>query len=208
MVTGNPIRQDLAGSPGGSAGSLEEFGLSEGRKTFLVIGGSLGARTLNNSLLAGRDKLDREDVQVLWQCGRFYYPEVSEAVGKSGPDNFRVLDFISDMKKAYGLADVIVSRAGAITISELCVVGKPAILVPSPNVAEDHQTRNAEALVSAGAAEMVRDREAVDKLVDMMLSLIFDTDRQEKLALNIKKLALPDASERIAREALKLVEGA
>jgi len=204
VLTGNPIREDLTGPMPDRLESLQAMGLSDDRKTFLVMGGSLGARSLNDSLLAGLAQLDRDGVQVLWQCGRFYHREVTAAVERTGSENIRVVDFISDMRQAYAVADVIVSRAGAITISELCVVGKPAILVPSPNVAEDHQTRNAEALVTAGAAVMVPDREAGGKLVDVMLELIFNTGRQIKLARNIKKLALPEASKRIAREALIL----
>jgi len=205
VVTGNPIRTDLLDTRESREEGLKEFGLETGRKTCLVMGGSLGARTLNESLLNGMKELNRPDIQVLWQCGRYYEKEVEQQVRQSGMENLKVLAFISHMQRAYAVADVIVSRAGAITISELCVVGKPAILVPSPNVAEDHQTRNAEALLAAEAAEMVPDSEAPGSLVTAMISLTLDNRRQEALSRNIKKLAIPDASARIAGEALKLL---
>jgi UDP-N-acetylglucosamine--N-acetylmuramyl-(pentapeptide) pyrophosphoryl-undecaprenol N-acetylglucosamine transferase len=185
---------------------LDEFRLEKGKKVCLVVGGSLGAGTLNGALAKGLEKLDRKDLQVLWQCGRLYHGEVEGQVVASGLKNIRVVPFISRMDYAYGAADVIISRAGAITISELCLIGKPAILVPSPNVAEDHQTRNAEALVMRGAAVMVPDREAEERLVDAMLELAADESRQRQLSENIKKLGIPDASSRIASEVIKLIE--
>jgi UDP-N-acetylglucosamine--N-acetylmuramyl-(pentapeptide) pyrophosphoryl-undecaprenol N-acetylglucosamine transferase len=142
---------------------------------------------------------------LLWQCGSIYYEEVREAVKKSGLGNVQVHPFISRMERAYYIADTIVSRAGAITISELCLIGKPAILVPSPNVAEDHQTRNAAALVDKQAAWMVSDREAPEKLVDTMLQLMQNKEKQNQLSKQIKKLGISDAAERIADEVLKLV---
>lgn len=208
VVTGNPIRFELLDPGKDRNAGLAEFGLEQGRKTCLVMGGSLGARTLNQSLMEGLDELDRQDIQVLWQCGRFYLEEVERTVANRGMQNLKVMAFISNMQRAYQVADVIVSRAGAITISELCMVGKPAILVPSPNVAEDHQTRNAEALADRQAAALVRDRDAPEMLVESMISLLLDPGRQEVLARNIKKLAIPDASDRIAGEALKLLKTA
>jgi len=142
---------------------------------------------------------------LLWQCGTFYQKEVEERVGTSRMKNIRVLPFISRMDLAYGVADVIISRAGAITISELCLAGKPAILVPSPNVAEDHQTHNAESLASVGAALMITDAEAGGKLVDRMLALMEDREEKEKLSLNIKSLGIADAAERIATEVYKIL---
>ena len=206
VLTGNPIRQHLVSSTRNRVRDLEEFGLEDGKKSFLVMGGSLGARTLNQSLLGGMAKLEREDVQVIWQCGKLYHGEVEEQVARSGLKNIRVMPFISKMDCAYSAADVIVSRAGAITISELCVVGKPAILVPSPNVAEDHQARNAESLVSRGAAVMIPDREAGQRLVDTMLELADDEKQQQELSKSIKQLGIPDASVRIASEITKLIE--
>jgi len=206
ILTGNPIRRHLVSPPLNRAHDLEELGLKEDKKTLLVMGGSLGARTLNHSLLGGLAKLEREDLQVIWQCGKFYGGEVEERVARSGMQNIRVMPFISKMDCAYSAADVIVSRAGAITISELCVVGKPAILVPSPNVAGDHQTRNAEALLSRGAAVMIPDSEAPEKLVDTMLELVDDENQQRELSKNIKQLGIPDASYRIAEEVSKLID--
>ena len=172
----------------------------------MVVGGSLGARTLNRSLLSGLDRLDRDDLQLIWQCGKSTSVEIQEQVAASGLKNIKVMPFISEMERAYGAADVIVSRAGAISISELCVIGKPVILVPSPNVAEDHQTRNAEALSSRNAAIMLPDRDAEQKLVDTIFDLLEDEEKQQELSENIKKLGISDAAERIAVEVTKLME--
>jgi UDP-N-acetylglucosamine--N-acetylmuramyl-(pentapeptide) pyrophosphoryl-undecaprenol N-acetylglucosamine transferase len=206
ILTGNPIRTSLLEAAPGRPGDLKEFHLAAGKKTCLVLGGSLGARTLNQSFMKDLKKLERNDLQLIWQCGKLYLDEVNGMVKRSGMNNIRVLAFISKMERAYGAADVIISRAGAITVSELCVIGKPAILVPSPNVAEDHQRRNAEALVSRGAAIMIPDGEAPEKLVDTMLGLLDDQERRKELSGQIKKLAIPDASERIAAEVGKIIE--
>jgi UDP-N-acetylglucosamine--N-acetylmuramyl-(pentapeptide) pyrophosphoryl-undecaprenol N-acetylglucosamine transferase len=206
VITGNPVRQQLIGLREMREESLREFQLEAGKKLCLLVGGSLGARTLNRSFMAGLEKLDREDLQVLWQCGRYYHEEVKEKVQKSGLSNTRVLPFISRMDLAYEAADIVVSRAGALSISELCLVGKPAILVPSPNVAEDHQTHNAEALVSKTAALMVSDADAEEQLVDTMLGLLEDEKLRKELSQHIKKLGIPDASQRIASEVYKILE--
>lgn len=206
VLTGNPVRQNLVGRTTDRSGDLEEFGLEDGKQTCLVVGGSLGARTVNESVIGGLDKLDRDDLQVIWQCGKLYHHEVEAKVARSGLKNVKVLPFISKMDRAYGAADVIIARAGAITISELCIIGKPAILVPSPNVAEDHQTRNAEALVSRDAAVMIPDHEARERLVDTMLELTGDQGRKSTLSENIQQMGIPDASGRIASEVLKLVK--
>lgn len=205
ILTGNPVRKQLVDLQVNAAAARKEFGLAEGRKVCLVVGGSLGARTLNRSFMEGLEKLDRKDVQVLWQCGTSYQQEVEAKVNSSGLKNVRVFPFISKMDLAYGIADVIVSRAGAITISELCLVGKPVILVPSPNVAEDHQTRNAEALVERKAAAMVPDSRAVEDLVEKMLGLLENFEKQKELSDHIKQLGIADASERIASEVFKIV---
>jgi UDP-N-acetylglucosamine--N-acetylmuramyl-(pentapeptide) pyrophosphoryl-undecaprenol N-acetylglucosamine transferase len=205
ILTGNPVRESLLRGNGDRATGLELFGLEEDRITCLVTGGSLGARTLNDGMAEGLSQLDRENVQVLWQCGKLYQAEMEEIVTRSGMKNIRVLPFISRMDIAYDLADVIVARAGAITISELCIIGKPVILVPSPNVAEDHQTRNAEALASRNAAIMIPDREARQKMVETMIGLAFDKQRRAVLSSNIKKLAIPDGSARIASEAINIL---
>ncbi len=205
-LTGNPIRQHLVNPSMDLSTCLAEFGLESGKKTCMVVGGSLGARTLNQSLLAGLDKLDREDLQVIWQCGKSAFSEIKKQVEASALKNVTVMSFISKMDRAYGAADLIVSRAGAISISELCVIGKPVILVPSPNVAEDHQTKNAEALSGRGAAVMIPDRDAEKVLVDTMLDLLNDEKKQQELSGNIKKLGITDAAERIARELTKLLK--
>ncbi len=206
VITGNPVRQDVLNLKGDPEASRKDLQLEGGRKLCLVVGGSLGARTLNRSFMEGLDRLDREDLQVLWQCGGFYHKEVEQKVRDSGLKNIRVMPFISRMDLAYDAADVIVSRAGAITISELCLAGKPVILVPSPNVAEDHQTRNAEALVQKTAALMVSDAEAQEKLVTRMLALLEDDILRQELSTNIRQLGQPDASQRIAAEVLKILE--
>jgi len=206
VITGNPVRRQLVGLEENLQESLKEFHLEAGKKLCLVVGGSLGARTLNRSFMAGMEKLDRADIQILWQCGRYYHEEVEKKVADSGLSNVRVLPFISRMDLAYGAADLIVSRAGAISISELCLAGKPVILVPSPNVAEDHQTHNAEALVRKSAALMVSDSEAEEHLVDTMLGLLDDDKLRKELSQHIKKLGIPDASQRIAGEVYKILE--
>ena len=206
VITGNPVRQQVVHLKGDPEQSHSEFTLEKGKRVCLVVGGSLGARTLNRSFVEGLDKLDKMDLQVLWQCGRYYHKEVEEKVGAHGLKNIRVLPFISRMDLAYEVADIIVSRAGAISISELCLVGKPVILVPSPNVAEDHQTHNAEALVAQSAAKMVSDALAEEQLVDRMLELMEDDKLKEELSANIKLLGIPDASQRIAAEVLKILE--
>jgi UDP-N-acetylglucosamine--N-acetylmuramyl-(pentapeptide) pyrophosphoryl-undecaprenol N-acetylglucosamine transferase len=205
-LTGNPIRQHLLDSSADKSADRKAFGLEPDRKTCMVVGGSLGARTLNQSLLSGLDRLDRDDLQLIWQCGKSAFMKIKEQVDVSGLSNIRVMPFISKMERAYGAADVIVSRAGAISISELCVIGKPVILVPSPNVAEDHQTRNAEALSSRNAAIMVPDKDAQGLLVDAIFELLNDEGKQQELSGNIKKLGIPDASVRIAVEVTKLME--
>lgn len=205
ILTGNPVRRSLQASFGKPEEALEEFGLVDGRQVCLVVGGSLGAGTINLSVIEGLSSLDRKDIQVLWQCGQSYHTEAEEAVRKSGVEHVRVVPFISKMEMAYQAADIIVSRAGAITISELCLVGKPAILVPSPNVAEDHQTQNAKALADREAALMVPDQQARSTLVSTMLELVYNKEKKVKLSENIKKLGRADASGRIAAEVIKLV---
>jgi UDP-N-acetylglucosamine--N-acetylmuramyl-(pentapeptide) pyrophosphoryl-undecaprenol N-acetylglucosamine transferase len=200
VLTGNPVRQKLLELQANPAEGYREFEIEKGKKVCLVVGGSLGARTLNRSFMEGLDKLDRVDLVVLWQCGKYYHTEVEEKMKASGLKNIRVLPFISRMDLAYGVADIIVSRAGALSISELCIVGKPAILVPSPNVAEDHQTHNAKSLESKGAALMIPDVDAGEQLVDRMLKLMEDELEKENLSRNIKQLGIVDASQRIAVE--------
>ncbi len=206
VLTGNPVRQHLMSLPRDHKQDLQEFGLEEGKKVCLVVGGSMGARTLNYSIMEGIEKLDRDDLQLLWQCGMLYQKEAEEMVARSGLKNIRVLPFISKMDCAYGAADLIISRAGAITISELCLIGKPVILVPSPNVAEDHQTRNAEALVSRKAAFLMPDNLAREHLVDKMLNLMGDENQKKELSKNIVQLGISDASQRIAAEVINIMD--
>ncbi len=204
ILTGNPIRQDLLDKMGSKSDAAEHFKMDKNKKTVLVIGGSLGARTINQSIMADIDKIGQNDIQILWQTGKYYYEDAKVIVEKSGYTNINVLDFIVRMDYAYALADVIISRAGAGTISELCLVGKPVVLVPSPNVAEDHQTKNAMALVNNKAAFMVKDNNAKNQLVDLVLNLIHDNDKMHKLSENIKGMALHDSAKIIAEEVLKL----
>jgi UDP-N-acetylglucosamine--N-acetylmuramyl-(pentapeptide) pyrophosphoryl-undecaprenol N-acetylglucosamine transferase len=204
IKTGNPIRKDAVNVAGKHMQALELFKLSAFKKTILITGGSLGARTLNNSVAAGLDKLIAADVQVIWQTGKFYYKQIIEKLGEDHHPDVKIREFLSRMDLAYAAADIIISRAGAGTIAELCMVKKPVILVPSPNVAEDHQTKNALALVQEDAAIFLADRDAEAKLVDRAIELLNDRDLQKKLGTNIGKMAMPDADEVIARELLKL----
>ncbi|TSD65913.1 undecaprenyldiphospho-muramoylpentapeptide beta-N-acetylglucosaminyltransferase [Inquilinus sp. KBS0705] len=204
IKTGNPIRKESVDIAGKQMQALELYKLSSFKKTILVTGGSLGARTLNNSILAGLDKIIAADVQVIWQTGKFYYKSILEQLGSNVNPNICVVEFLNRMDLAYAAADVIISRAGAGTIAELCVVKKPVILVPSPNVSEDHQTKNALALVQETAAVFVADRDAEVKLIDKALELLKDKDLQKKLSNNIAKLALPQADEVIAKEVIQI----
>jgi len=204
IKTGNPIRKDAVNIAGKHMQALELFKLSTFKKTILITGGSLGARTLNNSIMAGLDKLIAADVQIIWQTGKFYYKTIIEKLGENYHPDVKITEFLTRMDLAYAAADIIISRAGAGTIAELCMVKKPVILVPSPNVAEDHQTKNALALVQENAAIFVADRDAEAKLVDRALELLNDKQLQKKLSTNIGKMAMPDADEVIAKELIQL----
>jgi UDP-N-acetylglucosamine--N-acetylmuramyl-(pentapeptide) pyrophosphoryl-undecaprenol N-acetylglucosamine transferase len=206
VMTGNPVRQNLE-----NLGSLRDeaisfFNLKAGHPVVLVLGGSLGAGSINNSLSENIGTLGNSDCQWLWQTGEYYYENVKEQVSASGFSNIVVNGFINRMDYAYAAADVIVSRAGAGTISELCLVGKPVILIPSPNVAEDHQTRNALALSEKGAAVLIPDRQAAGSLADETLKLITDLDKRRMLSENISKIACRNSDIRIAEEVIKLAE--
>jgi UDP-N-acetylglucosamine--N-acetylmuramyl-(pentapeptide) pyrophosphoryl-undecaprenol N-acetylglucosamine transferase len=206
VYTGNPIRRDLLNVSMKREEGLINFNFRGNRKVLLVLGGSLGARTLNQSIQAGLEKLVNEKVQVIWQTGRDYYQAAREMVATMNTDDIQVYDFINRMDLVYAIADVIISRAGASTVSELCMVKKPAILVPSPNVAEDHQTKNAMALVNNNAAMMVEDKESVVTLVDEAIKLLNDDFRMNVYRDNIAKMAVPDAAKRIVNEISKLLE--
>jgi len=206
IYTGNPVRSDLLNVESKREEGLMNFNFRGNRRIVLVLGGSLGARTLNHSINAGLEKLIQEKIQVIWQTGRSYYPAAKEMVASMNTDDIHVYDFINRMDLVYAIADVIISRAGASTVSELCLVKKPAILVPSPNVAEDHQTKNAMALVNNNAAMMIEDKEAVNTLVDETIKLLSDDFRMNVYRENIAKMAVPDASKRIVNEILNLIE--
>lgn len=207
IMTGNPVRQDLL-KPVPHDAAVSSFHLDPSKKVVLILGGSLGARTINNTLIAGLSLLkENPDIQFIWQTGKIYIEQVKAAVDAFGElPNLYVNDFIKDMGTAYAAADLVISRAGAGSISEFCLLGKAVILVPSPNVAEDHQTKNALALVNKEAALYVKDVEAVEKLLPTTLNVVRDDEQLKKLRTNILKLALPDAAEKIAREVLKLIK--
>jgi len=202
ILTGNPVRQDLFGSHIDREEALRFFGLKSDKPTLLVIGGSLGAKTIDYAMIAGLKYLEQAGVQVLWQTGKHYYAECkSEAIQHQ---DIIATDFISRMDYAYAVADVVISRAGASSISELCLLGKASILVPSPNVAEDHQTFNARALSDRGAAILVKDRHAERDMVKEAIALLQDTERRQSLSDEILKLALPNAASMIVDEIYKL----
>lgn len=204
-VTGNPVRKDILDLDNKKDKANNHFGFTDKEKTLLILGGSLGARTINESVLEGIDKLIDAQVQVIWQTGKAYYESVKAQVQNKDLRRIRIYDFLKQMDLAYAAADVVVSRAGALAISELCLAKRPSILVPSPNVAEDHQTKNALTLVNAGAARMVKDIEAKALLIDESLKLLFDEHQCETLRQNIAKLGKPKATEQIVNEIEKLI---
>lgn len=208
LKTGNPVRQALLETTMTKEEAIKSFGLQPDKKTILIVGGSLGARTVNESVLQHLDEIESSDVQVIWQTGKYYNASIMEQLKSRKPiANLHVTDFISDMGAAYKAADLVISRAGASSISEFCLIGKPVILVPSPNVAEDHQTKNAMALVNKDAALYVKDVEAPAKVMELALNTVTDDARLESLSKNIKKLALPDSADIIADEVIKLALG-
>ena len=205
ILTGNPVRKDIIGLEAKRSEALTHFAFSSQEKTLLVIGGSLGARTINESILAGMDKLIDAKVQVIWQTGKMYFESVKAQVESKDLRRIRIFDFLKQMDLAYAASDVVISRAGALSISELCLAKRPAILVPSPNVAEDHQTKNATALVNEGAAILIRDNEAKEKLVDEAMKILYDESQCDKLKENIGRLGKPDAAHEIVNEIEKLI---
>jgi len=206
ILTGNPVRQDLFDVATKAKEAYEYFGFSPTRKTILIVGGSLGARTINLSIKNGLDKLTEKDVQIIWQTGKLYAADARAAASTYQTEKLVVTDFVSRMDYAYSIADLVISRAGASSISELCLLAKPVILVPSPNVAEDHQTKNALALVNKDAAIMIRDMDASNELVPKTLELISDNPTLERLSKNILQLALPNSADRIAEEVFKIIK--
>ena len=206
VITGNPVRQDLEEATDKKEEALAFFGLSPEKKTILVVGGSLGARTINRSIQGDLDKLFASDVQVIWQTGRYYYSEATKHLKAYRGMPIWCSDFITRMDYAYSAADLIISRAGASSISELCLLKKPVILVPSPNVAEDHQTKNALALANKDAAIMVADKDAEQQLVTRALEVIHDDEQLALLSRNIEQLAQHQSAERIVDEIVKIIE--
>lgn len=205
VKTGNPVRQALLDTKLTKAEALKSFGLSEDKKTILIVGGSLGARTVNESVLQNLDMIKESGVQFIWQTGKYYNASIMAELKQRGTvPSLHVTDFISDMGAAYKAADLVISRAGASSISEFCLIGKPVILVPSPNVAEDHQTKNAMALVNKNAALYVKDGDAPAEVVKLALQTVKDDARLKELSENILKLALPDSADIIANEVVKL----
>lgn len=205
MFTGNPVRKDILDTESKRDNAIYHFGFNSNQRTLLILGGSLGSRTINESILAGINKLIDSEVQVIWQTGKIYFENIKEQTKEKDLKRIRINDFIGQMDIAYAAADIVISRSGALAISELCLAKKPSILVPSPNVAEDHQTKNAMALVEIDGAVLVRDEEAKENLVDEALKLIFDLQRCETLSENIAKLAKPNATEEIVNEIEKLI---
>jgi UDP-N-acetylglucosamine--N-acetylmuramyl-(pentapeptide) pyrophosphoryl-undecaprenol N-acetylglucosamine transferase len=218
ILTGNPVRQTLVTEQVSRKDAAKHFDLDPNRKTVLIIGGSLGARTLNETMIANLNMIQAHpEVQFIWQVGKIYIDQVKEALRAYSGElvcnshivtmpNLYVNDFIKHMEYAYGIADLVVSRAGAGSISEFCLLGKPVILVPSPNVAEDHQTQNALALVRRDAALYVKDVEAKEQLVELAIETVKDNDKLQALNRNILEMALPDSAEIIAKEVLRLAD--
>ena len=207
ILTGNPVRQGLLNSTQSREEAIYSFGLDPSKRTILILGGSLGARTINQCLMSNLDKIKDSGVQFIWQTGKIYIEEAREAVAQAGNlPMLYVTDFISDMATAYSAADLVISRAGAGSISEFCLLQKPVILVPSPNVAEDHQTKNALALVDKNAAIYVKDADAKEKLIDKAIESVNQPQLLKNLSKNIAELAFKDSANVIAKEVIKLAE--
>ena len=206
MLTGNPVRQALLETTVTREDAVRSLGFDPSKKTVMLVGGSLGARTINESVLQHLDLIKETDVQFLWQTGKYYSAEISERLKGEQIPNLKVTDFITDMGVAYRAADLVISRAGAGSISEFCLLGKPVILVPSPNVAEDHQTKNALALANRDAALYVKDAEAPGTLLKLALETVGNEAKLKSLSENVLKLALPDSANIIAKEVIKLAQ--
>lgn len=217
IMTGNPVRQNLLANKQSREAAVTSFGFNPEKKTILILGGSLGARTINQTLITALDTIKAHgDIQFIWQTGKIYIQQVKDAITTTTGEavrnpristipNLYVTDFIKDMASAYTAADLVISRAGAGSISEFCLLNKPVILVPSPNVAEDHQTKNALALVDKEAAIYVKDADAMKHLIPVALETVADAQKLKTLSENIAKLALPDSATIIAKEVLKLI---
>ena len=206
ILTGNPVRANLIQNNTSEKEALAYFELKDTDKVILIVGGSLGARSINNSVINNITEIANSGVNVIWQTGAFYFNEIEDELKGKKPGNLQIHKFISRMDLAYSVADLVISRAGAGTISELCLVGKPSVLVPSPNVSEDHQTKNAMALVDKDAALMVRDNEIDEKLFSLAFDVVNDTEKCKRLSEKIKTLAKPEATNTIVNEVEKLIK--
>lgn len=206
IMTGNPVRQALLDTKMTKEEAIKSFGLDPSKKTILIVGGSLGAGTVNKSVMQHLDEIAESGVQVIWQTGKYYNADINEQLKDRDLPMIKVLDFISDMGAAYKAADLVISRAGASSISEFCLLGTPVILVPSPNVAEDHQTKNAMALVDKDAALYVKDADAPEQVISLALKTVQDEAKLRSLSENILKLALPNSADIIADEVIRLAK--
>ena len=206
VLTGNPVRRNLIETIVNKEEALGHFKLDSKKQVVLIVGGSLGARTLNESVMHNLQLISETDVQVIWQTGSYYYQEMLERLGSNCPENLLPMEFVSRMDLAYSVADVVISRAGAGTISELCLLGKPSVLVPSPNVAEDHQTKNAQSLVDNQAALLIKDADSKESLLIETFKLLGDKQRLKSLSENILKLGRPNAAKDIVDVILEVVK--
>lgn len=204
IMTGNPVRQNVLDTTLSVEEARSMFNLAPEKKTILLVGGSLGARTINESVLQNLDLIEKSGVQFIWQTGKFYHEDIVNQLKDKDLPILHVTDFISDMGAAYKAADLVISRAGASSISEFCLIGKPVILVPSPNVAEDHQTKNAMALVNKDAAIYVKDADAPKVLIQKAIEIVGDASKMASMSENIKKLGLKNSADVIADEVIKL----
>ncbi|WP_374505626.1 undecaprenyldiphospho-muramoylpentapeptide beta-N-acetylglucosaminyltransferase [Flavobacterium sp.] len=202
VLTGNPVRQDLIAIDGKRAEGLAHFNLDPNKKTILILGGSLGARRINQLIEKELEFFALQKVQLLWQCGKLYFEEYQ----KYNSDNVQVMAFVERMDLVYAAADIVISRAGASSVSELCIVGKPVIFIPSPNVAEDHQTKNAQSVADKNGAILIRESELDTAFESTFSDLIANESKQNELSRNIKNLALPNATKAIVEEILKLIK--
>jgi len=202
VLTGNPVREGLSGQLPDQREARARFGLDPERKTLLVLGGSLGARKINELIASKREFLEGLGLQVLWQCGKGYYGQYQPAES----DHIRVVPFIAEMEQAYAAADLIISRAGAGSVSELCLIGKPVLFIPSPNVAEDHQTKNARAMVGRDAALMVSEAELEREFEPLLSGLLADPERMRRLGANLRAQARPEATRQIVDEIEKILK--
>ena len=206
IKTGNPVRADILEINGKKSEAAKFFNLDENKTTLLIVGGSQGARSINQSVLKGLSKLSEAGIQLIWQTGKLFFLQANEAIEKLNNPGIRAFDFISRMDLAYAMSNVVLARGGASTVSELCLVGKPVILVPLPTAAEDHQTKNCMALVERDAAILVKDADAANNLIDEALKLVADQPLQHKMINNIRSLAIVNSAEKIAGEVLSLIK--